>query len=158
MPLSFPPLHSLCTLHVFFWPLRVHHQLTLPFLISLGNNMFSARFERNQVPKNKALTTEPLLEIDGVTLPALNDDSSFHEKGRLSRLRRTFNVFLSRPHLPSSTPQKTSRSSSEVLSLFPPPILAGLKCGPLNYLSFCSDHPIYLGLLQWIYCLVFFQA
>lgn len=28
---------------------------------------------------------------------------------------------------------------------------------PLNYLSFSSDHLIYLGLLQWIYCLVFFQ-
>lgn len=28
---------------------------------------------------------------------------------------------------------------------------------PLNYLSFSSDHLIYLGLLHWIYCLVFFQ-
>lgn len=28
---------------------------------------------------------------------------------------------------------------------------------PLNYLSFSSDHLIYLGLLQWIYYLVFFQ-
>lgn len=37
-------------------------------------------------------------------------------------------------------------------------IVSGLKCRPLNYLSFRSDHLIYLGLLQWIYCLVFFQA
>lgn len=37
-------------------------------------------------------------------------------------------------------------------------IVPGLKCRPLNYLSFRSDHPIYLGLLQWIYCLVSFQA
>lgn len=28
---------------------------------------------------------------------------------------------------------------------------------PLNCLSFSSDHLIYLGLLQWIYCLVSFQ-
>lgn len=146
--LSCPPLHSIFLFLYFFKPFRVHHQLPLPFHISLGNKMFRARFERKKSP-NKALITEPLLEIHGVILPALRDDSSFHRKERLSGLRWTFNVFLSRPRLLSSTPPKNMEELLRgTFPFFFFSILAGLKCGPLNYLSFRSDHPIYLGLLQ----------
>ncbi|CAF89406.1 unnamed protein product, partial [Tetraodon nigroviridis] len=46
--------------------------------------------------------------------------------------------------LPRTLPPQHGGSPSRCFS----PHRSRLKCGPLNYLSFGSDHPIYLGLLH----------